>query len=58
MNAATIHPLKSGGYLVDLGDGGFPVWRADMGAARRLLLERDLILAEVRAAGASAAITT
>jgi hypothetical protein len=41
-----IHPLKSGGYLVDVGEA-FPVWRADMGAARRLLLERDLLDAEL-----------
>lgn len=33
----TVHKLKSGGYLVDVGDA-FPVWRADMSAVRRLLL--------------------
>lgn len=36
-----VHVLKSGGFLVDLGDA-FPVWREDMGAVRRLLLERDM----------------
>lgn len=44
-----IHHLKSGGFLVEVGDGGFPVWRCDMGAVRRLLLERDLAAAEVSA---------
>jgi hypothetical protein len=42
MTAGSIHRLKSGGVLVDVGDE-FPVWRADAGAARRLLLERDLL---------------
>ena len=42
MSVGTIHPLKSGGVLVDVGDE-FPVWRPDAGAARRLLLERDLL---------------
>lgn len=41
MSTGTIHPLLSGGVLVDVGDE-FPVWRADTGAARRLLLELDL----------------
>jgi hypothetical protein len=41
-----IHPLKSGGYLVDMGEA-FPFWRADMGAVRRLLRERDLIDADL-----------
>ncbi len=42
----TIHPLRSGGFLIDLGDGGFPVWRRDMEAVRRFLLERDMDAAE------------
>jgi hypothetical protein len=37
----------SGGWLVEVGDA-FPVWRQDMGAVRRLLLERDLMAAEDR----------
>lgn len=41
MTSPHIHKLQSGGYLVDLGDA-FPVWRIDMGAVRRLLLEREL----------------
>lgn len=56
MNVGAIHPLKSGGVLVDVGEA-FPVWRSDMGAARRLLLERDLMLAEIRTASATDAVT-
>jgi hypothetical protein len=37
---------ESGGWLIEVGDA-FPVWRADMGAVRRLLLEQDLLAAEV-----------
>ncbi len=42
LTAPANHKLKSGGYLVDLGDGGFPVWRRDREAVRRFLLARDL----------------
>lgn len=53
MNPTAIHKLNSGGYLVDVGEA-FPLWRHDMGAVRRLLLERDLMVAELeRTAGAA-----
>jgi hypothetical protein len=39
--SGVVRKLESGGFLVDVGEA-FPVWRADMGAVRRLLLELDL----------------
>jgi hypothetical protein len=44
---AQVHKLASGGYLVEVGES-FPIWRQDMGAVRRLLLDRDLITADLR----------
>jgi hypothetical protein len=42
VTTGTIHPLKSGGVLIELEDHDFPIWRADAGAARSYLLDRDL----------------
>jgi hypothetical protein len=39
-----IHPMHSGGFVVDVGDA-VPVWRADMGGVRRLLTDRDRLRA-------------
>lgn len=47
MSVGTIHKLKSGGFLVETSEP-FPVWFSDMADARRHLLERDLMTAEVR----------
>lgn len=43
--SGVISKLESGGYLIDVGDA-YPIWRPDMGAVRRLLLERDLAAAD------------
>jgi hypothetical protein len=43
--SGAVSKLQSGGFLVELG-GDFPAWCPDMGAVRRLLLERDLVSAE------------
>lgn len=45
VNLEVVTPLKSGGFLVDVGES-FPIWRCDMGAVRRLLLERALAAAD------------
>ncbi len=44
--APTVTKLNSAGFLIDLHDGNFPVWRRDMEAVRRFLLARDLDAAD------------
>ncbi len=55
MTTPTFHKLLSGGYLVDIGQA-FPVWRRDMEAVRRFLLDRDLEQVARRAADAPAEV--